>query len=156
MADRMTAIFTSEELAYATIQMLMNLGLDHHIKVLNEINPLQCQDKQYLQHKLNQGATILTIDVPDENWITIYEVIHSYAGETYSQISETEVINSMYNIPEDELKQVNGDLNQYEVGTYGYPYDQLDDDAYIDPNIGIGNYDLLIPFIEEQKNEDNH
>lgn len=148
MVEQITAIFPNNELASASINILNDFGLNHSYLE----NDQELIQDPYLQHKLNQGATIIYFNVHDDQRIAAHEIIYSFAGELYD--TNIEVINRMYNIPEESYEKEPEPLiqgNTTESGTLGNPNDQLDDDAYIDPNIGIGNYDLLIPFIEQQE-----
>lgn len=152
MTDTITAIFANEMHANATLAILANLGIEKHLTLLPEsverIDPL-------LIHRLNQGSSIIQFTITEEQWIASYEVICSLGGEVHFPSTNYEVINKMYHIPEEtfEHDEANAQSNATEVGEISYSSDQLDDDAYIDPNFGLGNQDLLIPFLEEP-NED--
>lgn len=161
VTETITAIFHNLEFARAAYQILEDYSFPKRVKVFSRENQDQIQqyeqldENDYLQHCLNQGAGVIQLETDHDNWIAAHEILRSLAGEVYHHNDMDEVFQEMYQIPNEadgenrEMREVEGEnLEELkdEVGTYGYPYDLLDDNAYIDPNIGVGDHDLLKPY----------
>ncbi len=142
MTREVIAIFENEEIASAAIHFLQQIGSTA------SIGSSVSKEKQ-------DASVMVIINTEVENEIAIYEIIRSFSGEYDPNTYNVGVMNSMYNIPEEsyEDNETEPIENEFEVGTLGYPFDLLNDDAYIDPNIGLGDHDLLIPFMEPQTPE---
>lgn len=136
MTKTVTAVFVNEGLAAATLAALAEIGID------NEMT-------------MNQGSKIIQSTPTEDEWIAVYEVICSFGGEIQFTANDYEVINKMYHIPEESYEH-DEPLTTKEIsetGTLGNLNDQLADNAFIDPNFGIGNQDLLIPFLDPSNDD---
>lgn len=146
MTQIVTAIFENERIATEASNFLQLLSMDAYDA------PIIAKDRL----KDSNGVSI-QLRVHTDQIIAAYEIVRSFSGELITPYFE-EVMHAMYNIPEESFETDAADdlesaKQKHEVGTLGYPFDLLNDNAYIDPNIGLGDHDLLIPFMEPEEQE---
>lgn len=147
---QIVATFSHYGLAHAVFEQLRQFGIPLHYHNIISLEHGNDINNDRFFHLLQQGSCLLNFEVQEEDFIFVYEVICSFGG-TF-EILHNEVLQRMYQIPEESYEQ-NIKSQSKEKLANNLRNDLLADDVYIDPNIGIGDYDLLHPIFEEYDDE---
>lgn len=144
------ACFPHYGLAYAVYDELHHYGIriDPNDIISMEHGNYINNDRFF--HLLQQGYCLLKLEVTEDDFIFVYEVICAFGGNF--ELLHNEVFQRMYQIPEESYEQFHK-RQVKENAQQKSRYDLLDDEAYIDPNIGLGDYDLLNPIFDEYEDE---
>lgn len=138
----------------ATLNYTLEATFADERSVKNALLALEENGLKKTNYKL-QGTT-LSLHSEKEEWIAYYEIVNCNGGEIMDQNDSVEkALNEAYNlkqVPVGEIfesSEVAGQKNDNEAqlfedeNTIPIPAHMINEEGYIDPNIGYGNYDLL-------------
>jgi hypothetical protein len=83
----------------------------------------------------------LNIQTNEDNWISAFEIITSLGGSVENDADFNTELEEYYRIQDISFNQVEESDPEIEI---------VDEEAYIDSNLGYGDYELVEPYILEK------
>lgn len=104
--------------------------------------------KRYLEDSGYENVEIqlsqVTVETEDKNWIGAYEVANSLGASWKEDPDFVQEFEKHYHISDTEDKK---DMLEEEVLEDDEEIDMIDPRAYIDRNLGFGDFELIEPYV---------